>query len=445
MSPSAPHDRHEHDTLAAINAIDDLAARGASRTDWIRSRMPLLANVRTRFANERPFDGHRIGMSLHLEPKTAVLLETLQAGGAEIVATGNHGSTQDDIVAYLRQQGMTVYGQRTDTIDDHHANVAAVDTARPSILLDNGGDLAALAAARIDADAVAAGDNTGGTGIVGGTEETTSGGMRLRTELAGLIPFPIIVINDSLLKAIGENKHSVGQSVVESIMRITNLRIAGRRFLVVGYGWCGRGIAQYLRAMGGKVAVAEVDELKAFEAAWDGYRVGGIVDLAGWAEIVITATGHPDVVNAEVFDALADGAVLANAGHFPWEIDVPALYAQATARTMLDDAIERVDLPDGRSIVLLAEGRMMNLAGREPKGNSIEAMDLGFLLQALSLERVVSSARAGDASAGDSGSGDSGGASTGDRAWLVAGAQPVPDDIERDIARRMLAAMGADR
>ena len=445
MSPSAPHDRHEHDRLAAINAIDDLAARGASRTDWIRSRMPLLANVRTRFANERPFDGHRIGMSLHLEPKTAVLLETLQAGGAEIVATGNHGSTQDDIVAYLRQQGMTVYGQRTDTIDDHHANVAAVDTARPSILLDNGGDLAALAAARIDADAVAAGDNTGGTGIVGGTEETTSGGMRLRTELAGLIPFPIIVINDSLLKAIGENKHSVGQSVVESIMRITNLRIAGRRFLVVGYGWCGRGIAQYLRAMGGKVAVAEVDELKAFEAAWDGYRVGGIVDLAGWAEIVITATGHPDVVNAEVFDALADGAVLANAGHFPWEIDVPALYAQATARTMLDDAIERVDLPDGRSIVLLAEGRMMNLAGREPKGNSIEAMDLGFLLQALSLERVVSSARAGDASAGDASAGDSGGASTGDKAWLVAGAQPVPDDIERDIARRMLAAMGADR
>jgi len=440
MSPSAPHDRHEHDRLAAINAIDDLAARGASRTDWIRSRMPLLTNVRTRFANERPFDGHRIGMSLHLEPKTAVLLETLQAGGAEIVATGNHGSTQDDIVAYLRQQGMTVYGQRTDTIDDHHANVAAVDTARPSILLDNGGDLAALAAARIDADAVAAGDNTGGTGIVGGTEETTSGGMRLRTELAGLIPFPIIVINDSLLKAIGENKHSVGQSVVESIMRITNLRIAGRRFLVVGYGWCGRGIAQYLRAMGGKVAVAEVDELKAFEAAWDGYRVGGIVDLAGWAEVVITATGHPDVVTAEVFDALADGAVLANAGHFPWEIDVPALYAQATARTMLDDAIERVDLPDGRSIVLLAEGRMMNLAGREPKGNSIEAMDLGFLLQALSLERVVSSARAGDASAGDSG-----GASTGDKAWLVAGAQPVPDDIERDIARRMLAAMGADR
>ena len=401
---------------------DGLAARGAARIDWIRSRMTLLADVRERFADEQPFAGHRIGMSLHLEPKTAVLLETLHAGGAEIVATGNHGSTQDDIVAALRRRGMTVHGRRADTLDDHHANVAAVDSARPSILLDNGADLAALAAARVDSAAVAGGDPAGATGIIGGTEETTSGGMRLRTELAGRIPFPLIVINDSLLKAIGENKHSVGQSVVESIMRITNLRIAGRRFLVAGYGWCGRGIAQYLRAMGGKVAVVEIDELKAFEAAWDGYRVGGIVELAGWAEVLITATGHPDVVTDEVVDALADGAVLANAGHFAWEIDVAGLYARATARTTLDEAIERVDLPNGRHVVLLAGGRMLNLAGREPKGNSIEAMDLGFMLQALSLDRVAR-----------------------DAASLTPGAQPVPDDIERDIARRMLAAMGAHR
>lgn len=402
--------------------MTDLAARGAARIAWIRSRMPLLAAVREQFAADQPFAGHRIGMSLHLEPKTAVLLETLQAGGAEIVATGNHGSTQDDMVAFLRDLGMTVHGRRADTLDDHHANVAAVDAARPSILLDNGADLAALATARIDPAAVTAGDATGGTGIIGGTEETTSGGLRLRTELAGALPFPIIVINDSLLKAIGENKHAVGQSVVESIMRITNLRISGRRFVVAGYGWCGRGIAQYLRAMGGKVAVADTDELKAFEAAWDGYRVGDLVDLAGWAEVVITATGHPDVVTAPVIDALADGAVLANAGHFPWEIDVPGLYAQSVARTVVDEAIERIDLPDGRHVILLAEGRMMNLAGREPKGNSIEAMDLGFLLQALSLERVARSA-----------------------AGLPAGAQPVPDDIEREIARRMLAVMGADR
>lgn len=395
----------------------DLTARGAARVRWIRSRMPLLAAARSGFATSRPFAGHRIGMSLHLEPKTAVLLETLAAGGAELVVTGNHGSTQDDIVAFLRQQGMTVFGARDDTIERHHANVAAVLDAAPDILLDNGADLAALAIAR------------GGEAldrIVGGTEETTSGGDRLRGELAGRAPFPVIVINDSLLKAIGENKHAVGQSVVESFMRLTNLMVPGRRFVVAGYGWCGRGVAHYLRQLGGKVAVVEIDELKAFEAALDGFRVGGTAALNGefarWGEVFITATGHADILTPVFFDAVADGAVLANCGHFPWEIDVAALKAGAAGVERLDEAIERIDLLDGRHVVLLAEGRMMNLAGREPKGNSLEAMDLGFLLQSLSLERVAS----------DPGS-------------LRAGAQPVPDDIDREIARRMLAAMGAER
>jgi adenosylhomocysteinase len=391
--------------------MTDLADRGAARVAWIRSRMPLLARTRADFAVTRPFAGRRIGMSLHLEPKTAVLLETLKAGGAEIVATGNHGSTQDDIVAHLRSTGMTVFGTRDDTLEQHHANVEAVLDAAPGILLDNGADLAAGVIARGTA-----------ASLIGGTEETTSGGDRLRGELAGRVPFPVIVINDSLLKAIGENKHAVGQSVVESFMRITNLMVPGRRFVVAGYGWCGRGVAHYLRQLGGKVAVVEVDELKAFEAALDGFRVSGIEDLAGWGEVFITATGHADILTAPFFDAVADGAVLANCGHFPWEIDVPALKAGATAVTRLDDAIERIDLPGGRHVILLAEGRMMNLAGREPKGNSLESMDLGFLLQCLSLERVATAA-----------------------VTLREGAQPVPDDIDRDIARRMLAAMGADR
>lgn len=390
---------------------DDLAQRGSARIDWIRSRMPLLAAAREAMAASRPFAGHRIGMSLHLEPKTAVLLETLQAGGAEIVATGNHGSTQDDVVAHLRSTGMTVFGRRDDTLVEHHGNVAAVLDAGFDILLDNGADLAAGLVARGQTSRV-----------IGGTEETTSGGDRLRGELAGAILFPVIVINDSLLKAIGENKHAVGQSVVESFMRITNLMVPGRRFVVAGYGWCGRGVAHYLRQLGGKVAVVEIDELKAFEAALDGFRVGPLESVAEWGEVFITATGHPDILTAPFFDVVPDGAVLANCGHFPWEIDVPALRAAATASTRLDDAIENLELAGGRTVTLLADGRMMNLAGREPKGNSLESMDLGFLLQTLSLERVATG-----------------------RDTLRAGAQPVPDDIDRDIARRMLAAMGAAR
>ncbi|MCY7412939.1 MAG: adenosylhomocysteinase [Salinibacterium sp.] len=408
----------------------DLAARGAARVEWIRSRMLLLARTRADFAETLPFQGHRIGMSLHLEPKTAVLLETLAAGGAELVATGNHGSTQDDVVAYLKTLGITVFGARDDDLTQHLGNVASVIEARPTILLDNGADLAAIIASSPNA-ATGAGAGTGpdagtgaeaGTGIIGGTEETTSGGVRLRGELAGRIPFPMIVINDSLLKAIGENKHAVGQSVVESFMRITNMMINGRRFVVAGYGWCGSGIAHYLRAFGGKVAVVEVDELKAFEAAMDGFRVDTAINLASWGEVFFTATGHPEILSTEFFERVEDGALLLNCGHFPWEIDVPALRALSTGSRMLDDAIERIELPGGRHVILIADGRMMNLAGREPKGNSLEAMDLGFLLQTLSLERVATAT-----------------------ATLTPGAQPVPDDLDREIARRMVTAMSAER
>jgi adenosylhomocysteinase len=387
------------------------AQAGAARIEWIRSRMSMLAALRGELAETRPFTGHRIGMSLHLEPKTAVLLETLAAGGAEIVATGNHGSTQDDVVAALRQQGMTLFGRRDDSIQQHAANIDAVLDAHPDILLDNGGDLAAGIVARGAADS-----------IIGGTEETTSGGLRLRGELAGALPFPVIVINDSMLKAIGENRHAVGQSVVESFMRITNVMVPGRHVLVAGYGWCGRGIAQSFRALGAQVAVAEIDELKAFEAALDGFRVGALGELASWADVVITATGQPGVLGADVFDSLRDGAILANSGHFPWEIDVRSLREQATRTRTIADAVERIDLADGRHVILLADGRMVNLAGRDPKGNSLEAMDLGFMLQVLSLERVATSSAA-----------------------LQPGPQPVPNDIERRIARAFLAALDSGR
>ena len=225
--------------------MDALLEQGLNRIEWIRSRMSLLKRVRADFEVRKPFAGRTIGVSLHLEPKTAVLIETLAAGGARIVGTGNYGSTQDDVVAALKHWGLTIYGRREVSWDEHLGNVRKVVEHEPDILLDNGADLLALAIETGLADK-----------IRGGTEETTSGDDRMRAEFPGKVPFPVIVINDSPLKQIVENKHAVGQGNVESIMRMTNLMINGRRFVIVGYGWCGRGMAQYIRAFGGQVAVA---------------------------------------------------------------------------------------------------------------------------------------------------------------------------------------------
>jgi len=389
---------------------EDLRERGFRRVEWIRSRMSLLARVRQDFETTKPFHGLTIGVSLHLEPKTVVLLETLQAGGAKVVGTGNYGSTQDDMVAVLMYQGMLIFGTRGDTLKQHQGNVAQVIEHGPDILLDNGADLVAAV--------IAAGK---GRAARGGTEETTSGGDRLRSEMAGQVPFPVIVINDSPLKQIVENMHAVGQGVVESFMRVTNLMVNGRRFVVVGYGWCGRGIAQYLRALGGQVGVVELDPIKAMDAALAGYRVGTLEALAPWGEAFITATGRPGVISRAVFARLSTGAVLANAGHFDWEIDVPTLRSLAVGSSVVDEGIERFDFADGRQLVLLTGGRMLNLAGREPKGNSIESMDVGFMLQALSLARIA------QAPPGS----------------LSPGPQPVPADINRHIALSVLAKLSS--
>ena len=339
----------------------ELAARGAARVEWIRSRMPLLAATREEFAHSRPLEGQRVGMSLHLEPKTRCPRRSRRA---EIVATGNHGSTQDDIVAFLAG-GMT--GSARATTIGSAPGVQSVIDARPSILLDNA-DLVAGVVAQGLADSRHGGDH-----------------LRrppLRDELAGQVPFPVIVINDSPLKAIGENRHAVGQSVVESFMRITNLMVPGRRFVVAGYGWCGRGVAQYLRALGGKVAVVEIDDIKAFEAAMDGFRVGDMLDLADWGEVFITATGHPGILTAPFFERVASGAVLANCGHFLRSMGCLAHSRQAPHPRRCDERIA-----SQRSPRRAHSDGMMNLAGREPK-DAFESMDLD-LLQSLSLERVA--------------------------------------------------------
>jgi len=392
-------------------AVDDaaLVEYGMQRLDWTRSRMTMLADVRKRFLTAKPFAGTRIGIDLHIDVKTAILLEVLQAGGAEIVATGNFGSTQDEIAAALRHQGMTIYAKRDDTLEQHHGNLARIIDAQPNIILDNGADLIALAIER----GVAA-------TIRGATEETTSGHMRLDEDCAGEVPFPVIVINATPLKQIGENLHAVGESFVESFMRITNLMVNARRFVIVGYGWCGRGCAKYLAAFGGRVAIVETDEIKALEAALDGYRVGTLAQLRGWGEVFVTATGRPNVIPAADIAHMSDGAILVNVGHFPWEIDMAGLRERATSARVVTDSIERFDLPGGNHVVVLSDGRLVNLAGINPKGNSIESMDIGFMLQALSLERVTAGPFDG----------------------LVAGPQPVPDDINRYIARSIVAAIG---
>ncbi|HJY87297.1 MAG TPA: adenosylhomocysteinase, partial [Candidatus Acidoferrales bacterium] len=321
------------------------------------------------------------------------------------VGTGNYGSTQDDMVAVLRSEGMLIFGTRDDTLEQHKENLRRVIGHNPDILLDNSADLVASVVASSKAEAVR-----------GATKETTSGGDRLRSEMVGRIPFPVIVINDSPLKQIVENMHAVGQGVVESYMRMTNLMVNGRRFVVVGYGRCGRGIAQYLRALGAQVGVVETDPIKAVEAALAGYRVGKLEDLAAWGQAFITATGQRGVIGRRALDSMPSGAMLANAGHFDWEI---ALRSLATQSRRVDDGIELFELADGREIILIADGRMVNLAGREPKGNSIESMDVGFLLQALSLARVAQAPHGS----------------------LVSGPQPVPADINRQIALRLLAKL----
>jgi len=357
--------------------MNELLEKGQSRVNWIRSRMQLLRNVQEVFEREKPFKNKTIGVSLHLEPKTAVLLETLKIGGAKIVGTGNLGSTQDDIVEVLKSWGMTIYGERSTDKEEHLSNVAKTVSAKPDLLLDNGADLVELAI-----------KNNLDKTIFGGTEETTSGDDKLRTKFLDKIKFPIIVINDSPLKRIVENQHAVGQGNVESIMRMTNLMINGRRFVIVGYGWCGRGMAHYLRSFGGRVSIVEIDHIKNLEAIMDGFRVDTMKNLASWGQFFCTATSRESVISTEEFNIMPEGAILANSGHFPNEINVEALRKLAINIVKIGADLEEFELPNGRKLILLAGGQMIELAGTEPKGNSIEAMDLGFMLQALSLELI---------------------------------------------------------
>ena len=376
----------------------------AGRMAFVADHMSILGAIADRFRRERPFDGMAVATRIHVEPKTAVLLEALAAGGARVIAMGNKATTDDATAQYLIDRGIAVLGARVDddaTIQSHMRELVA---SRPDLLLDNGAEIIELLV----------GANQP---VRGATEETTSGAITLRGPLAGRVPFPVLVINDSPLKAIVENKHGVGQSVIETIRSATNLLLHRRRLVVLGYGWCGRGIAQYGRAAGADVVVVEPDPIKALEAAIDGFQVSTLDTQAPLGHVFVSATGHPGVITVVHMEQMRPNAVLANAGHFENEIDMTTLREVAEPSARGAD-ITRYRFESGTAIDVIAEGRMVNLAVTGSRGNSIEIMDLGFSLQALCLERLAL---------------DPGSCPDGD--------QPVPTDIDDWVAAAMVAEL----
>ena len=357
-----------------------------TRIEWVRQSCRLLASIATEFSASRPFDGLTIGTGIHLEPKTVALILTLQAGGARLISTGNLNTTQQSAIDYLRAHGVTVVGGPTSDRDEHMRHLSGVIDAKPDIILDNGGDLFDLFLANRYAE------------LRGGTEETTSGRMRLEP-LREQLRLPILVINDSPIKQFAENEHAVGQSVLESYMRITNRVTNGQRVTVFGYGSCGRGVAANFRGANAKVSVVERDPVKRLQAHLDGYDTPPKVDALATADFVVTVTGASGVVTAGDLPHLKDGAILANAGHFPQEIDVAGLSSDAlvTSRDRYEDGIATLNLADGRRVHLISDGHMFNLAGPRPLGNSIESMDLGFALQVRCLEAVAAGRAGADA------------------------------------------------
>ena len=360
------------------------SAAGMSRIEWVRSGCRLLGSIAAEFSRTRPFDGLTIGTGIHLEPKTVALLLTLAQGGARVVSTGNLSSTQADAVEYLRARGVEVIGSATTDEGVHDEHLHEVIATRPHLLLDNGGDLFV----RYLAEPY--------PGLLGGTEETTSGRMRLRP-LAARLGVPVLVINDSPIKQFAENRHAVGQSVLESYLRITNQMTNGRQVAVFGYGACGKGVAANFRNACASVTVVEIDPVTRLEASLDGFAVPGRDQALRAADLVITVTGAESVITADDLGLLKDGAVLMNAGHFPREIAVDDLAGAASVveRYPAADGIETFRLADGRRFHLLTRGHMANLAGPRPLGNSIESMDLGFALQARCLEAVAAGSLVG--------------------------------------------------
>lgn len=386
-----------------------LAQTGRERIDWAGREMPVLKILSQRFSDEQPFKGIRIAACLHITTETANLALLLEAGGAEVsLCASNPLSTQDDVAAALADYGLPTYAIHGADDKTYYDHINAAIDIKPHLTVDDGADLVTtLHTTRTDAV------NT----VIGGTEETTTGVIRLRSMAnEGRLRYPVVAVNDALTKHLFDNRYGTGQSTIDGITRATNLLWAGRTVVVAGYGWCGRGVAMRARGMGSQVIVVETEPLRALEAAMDGYRVMPLWQAAGLGDVFITVTGNKHVLRQEHFSAMKDGAIMANSGHFNVEIEIPALEKLSTGIKRIRNLIDEYTLKDGRKLYLLGEGRLINLAAAE--GHPAAVMDMSFANQALSLEYLIKNR------------------------GLQNDVYPVPSAIDREVARLKLNSLG---
>ncbi len=388
-----------------------LAEEGQLRMEWAEKEMPVLRLIRARFEKEKPLDGIRISACLHVTTETGNLMRTLKAGGADVVLTASNPlSTQDDVAAALvKHDGIPVFAIKGEDNETYYKHIhAAIDHA-PQITMDDGADLVST----LHKDRRENLPN-----VIGGTEETTTGVIRLRAMAdQGVLEYPILAVNDAMTKHLFDNRYGTGQSTVDGIIRATNILLAGKHFVVGGYGWCSRGIAMRAAGMGAHVIVTEVDPLKALEAVMDGYEVMPMVEAAKIADIIVSATGDMHVIDRHHFEVMKDGAILANSGHFNVEINIPALEEMAVRKRRIRRFLDEYTLPDGRKIYLAGEGRLINLAAAE--GHPASVMDMSFANQALGVEFIKNHV-----------------------SDLEKKVYPIPRHIDEEIARLKLKAMG---
>lgn len=389
----------------------ELADMGKRRIEWANQSMPVLQSIRKEFIKNQPLKGIRISACLHVTTETANLGITLRDGGAEVVlCASNPLSTQDDVAASLvRDYNISVHAIKGEDNDTYYKHILSALDHKPHLTMDDGADLVSTALTKRQ-DVV--------DGIIAGTEETTTGVIRLRAMAKeGALRYPIIAVNDALTKHMFDNRYGTGQSTMDGVIRCTNSLIAGSKFVIAGYGWCGRGLASRARGMGADVIITEIDPVKAIEAVMDGFRVMSMTDAAKMGDIFVTVTGNKNVIGREHFDHMKNGAVVANSGHFNVEIDIPALEKMSSSKRQTRDFVDEYAMKDGRKIYLLGEGRLINLAAAE--GHPASVMDMSFANQALSCEYLVKNHKS-----------------------LERKVYPVPQDLDKKIARLKLESMG---